>query len=104
MNTTHGPSAKTPIVKKACEWHKGHSPRPQGNHRHHILPTGAPFHGPENGETTVIDPTSHNNVHDLIQEYVDHGGEPPWDVRRQYGPSERQLAAECWSRYAGASK
>lgn len=78
-----------------CQIHSYHSPRPADTQVHHILPLS--WGGPDAPENKIsLCPTSHVNVHELLREYAAFGGEPPWEIRREFGPAERALAAEAW--------
>jgi 5-methylcytosine-specific restriction endonuclease McrA len=83
-----------------CVAHRFHSPRPQTLALHHVFP--ASLGGADDGETVALCPTGHDNVHELLKAYRDRGQTPPWELRRQYGPGERHLAAEGWRLYREA--
>ena len=79
-----------------CEIHSGHSPSPKVVHKHHVIPLSW------GGEKTVVNirvlcPTSHENVHTLLNHYVRGSAEPSWEIRRHYGSAERDLAAQAWA-------
>jgi hypothetical protein len=80
---------------QSCTCVSDHNPEPRELNRHHIWPKGAG--GPDTPENLVwLCPTSHVNVHDLEREWVRYEGEPPWPVRRGYGPTIRELARRAY--------
>lgn len=44
----------------------------------------------------MICPNTHTATHRLLNEYVRAGGDPGWEVRRQFGPYSRELALRAW--------
>lgn len=87
-------------MAQACVAHKFHSPRPQGLELHHVFPKE--WGGPVKGTTVAMCSTGHHNVHYLLDAYMKAGQTPPWETRRQFGPGERDLAAEGWRLYREA--
>lgn len=74
-----------------CRVHTRHTPQPHENHRHHVWPKG--MGGPDiEDNIVVVCPTGHYNIHDLLQQYILHGGEPPYAVLRKYAFKERHYA------------
>lgn len=54
-----------------CRCVKRHRPMPAEEEIHHIVPTGAPFGGPDVPDNLVpLCPTSHSSVHALIRAYL----------------------------------
>lgn len=84
----------TPVKKCLCVGQ--HVPEVHALASHHILPKswGGPD-GPEN--RVVLCPSTHENVHQLLNKYVKRGGVPEWSVRRVYGVYARDLAARAWA-------
>lgn len=81
-----------------CVAHRFHSPRPQTLDQHHVLPLE--WGGDDSPSNVVlICQTGDANVHRLLDEYEKAGQTPVWEVRRQFGPGERTLAAQGWHRY-----
>lgn len=80
----------------ACVCVANHSPTPQAINRHHILPLS--WGGP-NTVTNLVDvcPTTHENIHRLLNAYVKVQGVPAWEIRRLYSPYVRDLAARAWA-------
>ncbi len=87
-------------TSRPCAVHAYHSPRPQVNHVHHILPQSWGGKDKWKGQSNLVVtcPTGHNNIHVLLGEYLRRGGKPPWKVLRQYGSAERYFAEEGWRR------
>lgn len=83
---------------RPCSLHRYHSPRPAYSQLHHIWPLG--LGGPEKASNRIpVCGTGHNNIHQLLNFYVDFKGTPPWPIRREFGPGEREIAAEGWRRF-----
>lgn len=84
----------------ACACVAGHSPEPVGTQRHHVVPVSWVRDGgiPYDPETVALCGTAHDNVHALLNHYVRRGGLPVWEIRRQFGPYIRELAAIAWER------
>jgi len=53
-----------------CRCVKWHRPVPAEEESHHIVPVGAPFHGPEHGDQVLLCPTSHSAVHACIRVHL----------------------------------
>jgi hypothetical protein len=72
-----------------------HRPRPDELHAHHIVPLYAD--GPDTEENVVwVCPTTHASIHELLRAWERYEGEPPWSVRRYYGPYTRRYAELGW--------
>ena len=85
------------LSRKPCAIHALHTPSisaPGGKFTvedHHIHPLG--MGGPDIPANMVtICPTGHTRVHELLSQWVKHGGQPPWSIRVWYGRAERELA------------
>ncbi len=79
---------------------------------HHPVPQAWVRQGatPADPETVPLCGTSHDAEHTLLNEYVYHGGEPPWDDHRHPGSTKvrpgrrrfnaylRRMAADAWTR------
>jgi hypothetical protein len=76
---------------KPCEVHKTHIPATHVNEIHHIWPLG---HGGPNiaGNRIVVCATGHNNIHQLLTEFLAMRGQVPYAVQRLYSFDERKLA------------
>lgn len=75
-----------------CNCVGSHNPNPMELHRHHIWPLGEG--GPATDDNVVwLCPTSHVNVHELFRAWIKYEGEPPWEIRKFFGPFIRELAA-----------
>ena len=81
-----------------CLHHRSHSPQPKLNHRHHIQPLSWSG-GNEASNVTVLDPTSHVNVHLLLDHWYETNGKPDWDFIKHFGPAERELAKLGYERW-----
>jgi hypothetical protein len=81
-----------------CQCVLNHNPMPMAYQVHHVVPQSWMRKGaqPSSTETVTLCGTAHDSVHDLLNQYVKHGGPPPWPVRRQYGDYIRKLAATAW--------
>jgi hypothetical protein len=79
-----------------CVLHTYHQPDPAYNHLHHVLPKG--WGGSPNGQTISICPHGHTNIHAMLTEYRRLGATPEWEFLRNFGPKEREWAAEGWRR------
>lgn len=91
-----GPLTAQPAGERRCRCVADHNPEPRELHRHHVWPLGEG--GPDtSANLRWLCPTSHANVHRLWRAWDDHGGEPPWVVRRQYSAYQRELVAEGWA-------
>jgi hypothetical protein len=90
------PLTATPSGERKCRCTQRHVPDPRELHRHHVWPTGEG--GPDiAGNLRWLCPTSHSNAHRLWREYVKVGGEPLWEVRKNYGKYVRDLVALGWT-------
>lgn len=82
---------------KSCACVATHTPAPQELNRHHIYPLGeGGTDAPDN--VVWLCPTSHVNVHELLREIIRYEGDPPWDIRKRFGPYIRELAYEGYRR------
>lgn len=80
---------------RPCTLHRWHSPVPKVNHIHHIVPES--YGGSDlSSNKTIVCPTSHYNIHDLLAAFEHYSEEPPWEVTQHYSPIERALAREGW--------
>lgn len=76
-----------------CACVGNHNPNPMELHRHHVHPLGEG--GPATDDNVVwLCPTSHVNVHELLRAWIRFEGEPPWEIRKHFGPYVRNMAAE----------
>jgi len=79
-----------------CRCVKRHVPMPTEEEIHHIVPTGAPFHGPDTeANRTPLCPTQHSSVHMLIRIYLKaraQGRTPTPAEVAHFAPSTRRLA------------
>lgn len=74
-----------------CTVHAIHAPRVNDVEIHHIHPLS--HGGPDIPSNKIsLCGTGHNNVHALLRQWLKMGGEPPWTVRQQFHPAERDLA------------
>ena len=82
-----------------CPCVKRHSPQPAYYQHHHIVPQSWLAQGaqPATPEIAVLCGTSHDAVHDLLNQYVHHGGSPPAATLRRYTAHVRDLAQIAWS-------
>jgi len=72
-----------------------HVPEAHALAMHHILPKS--WGGPDTATNKVaLCPTTHENIHKLLNRYVKLGGVPPWWFRRSYGTYARELATRAW--------
>lgn len=86
-----------PAATHPCVLHRHHSPHLERTHVHHIFPLG--WGGPDTADNEApCCPTGHDSIHILLEAYRRHDGEPPWEVRKEFGPAERAMAAEGWRR------
>jgi hypothetical protein len=79
-----------------CVCVRRHVPMPAEEEIHHIVPTGAPFHGPYASSNTVpLCPTQHSSVHRLLRIYLkareEGRGARPEEVAH-FAPYTRRLA------------
>lgn len=82
---------------KPCQVHATHAPRSHINEVHHVWPLGEG--GPDiAANKVVVCATGHNSIHMLLAAYKKAGGEPGWDVRRQFTTHERGYARVGWLR------
>lgn len=84
----------TPVRKCLCVVQ--HVPEVHALCTHHILPKSWGG-GDEPTNRVVLCPSTHENIHRLLNRYVRLGGVPPWEDRRIYGVYARDLAARAWS-------
>lgn len=80
-----------------CACSKRHSPRVMVTDTHHICPRS--WSGPDVAANRVeLCPTTHRQVHRLIDAYVSAGAEPAKSVVALYNALTRDLAAQAWAR------
>lgn len=73
-----------------------HNPNPMRFHVHHKIPRS--WGGSDEPENLVVlCPTTHNNVHKLLNEYVRIDAIPSWEIRSRYGSLARSLARHAWN-------
>lgn len=72
-----------------------HVPLPTQFHKHHIVPL---YLGGSNDKSNlfVLCPTTHYNIHALLQKYGRNGGTPPGSVRKHYSDFVQRLAKQAW--------
>jgi len=84
-----------------CEVHKYHRPTPAETEEHHVHPLE--WGGADTPRNVVqVCPTGHVNIHSLLDAYVEHDGDPPWEVLRDYGAEERTIAEKGYRMAAKA--
>jgi hypothetical protein len=72
-----------------------HTPEPKSFARHHILPKS--WGGSDDpSNIIVLCPTTHENVHKLLNVYVKYKTKPGCDVLRHYNGFVRELAQRAW--------
>lgn len=73
-----------------CKCVTKHIPKPMELHVHHIWPIGE---GGQDvpGNTVVLCPTTHSNVHKLWRLYERRGGKPSWDELKKYSEFTRYV-------------
>lgn len=88
-------------AKCACVvWHR---PKPVELHKHHVLPLGAPWHGPDISVNLAwLCPTSHSDTHKLLRLYLTHHGRPPAEAVAPFGHYARRLAARAWAQHTAS--
>lgn len=78
-----------------CPCVSNHNPEPRLLHRHHILPLS--WGGKREPANEIkLCPTTHENVHTLLNHYVRAGTIPSYAILRTFGAFARGLAAEAW--------
>lgn len=95
--------------EEPCACVADHSPNVLFPQVHHIVPLAYVRAGatPMVPPTVPLCGTAHDNVHELLNEYVRHEGFPPWDDhlcgkkprpgRKRFNPYIRYLAAIAWA-------
>jgi hypothetical protein len=84
------------VLGEGCTCVATHSPVAYVPHRHHIRPRS--WGGPDAADNLIVlCPNTHTATHRLLDEYVRHGGDPGWEVRRQFGFLARALALRAWN-------
>lgn len=79
-----------------CACSKRHSPRVVATDTHHVLPRS--WKGPDVAANRVeLCPTTHRQVHRLLDAYVTAGAEPARAVLAMYNAVTRDLAAQAWA-------
>jgi hypothetical protein len=81
-----------------CQCVRNHNPVPTGTQTHHVVPQSWMKRGaaPSTSETVVLCGTTHDSVHNLLNEYVRANGIPAWPIRRQYSHFVRGLVTTAW--------
>jgi hypothetical protein len=93
-----------------CECVATHHPSVVAPQDHHIVPQSWVARGAVQIGIVPLCGTSHDSVHSLLNEYVSHGGTPPWGDhrhpgdasgrvrmgRQRYGLLVRRLAERAW--------
>lgn len=78
-----------------CKCVGKHVPLPMAYHKHHIIPKY--LGGTDSKENLlVLCPTTHYNVHALLQHYGRYKGTPPGSVRKHYSDYVQGLAKRAW--------
>lgn len=78
-----------------CKCVGQHVPEVHAPAVHHILPRS--WGGPDvPANRVVLCPTTHENVHKLLNAYVHAGDVPAWSLRRSYSAYARGLAQLAW--------
>lgn len=72
-----------------------HVPLPMALHLHHIVPKEYGG-GEEESNKVYICPTTHYNIHSLLQKYEKFKTTPPGKVRKHYSEYVQNLAARAW--------
>lgn len=96
------------MTERYCPCVSDHVPNAKVLHKHHIVPKAW---GGTDGSPQVVSkdvpglidanliglcPTSHENVHRLLNEFVRQDGVPPWEFAQHYTRMERLLATAAW--------
>jgi hypothetical protein len=90
------PLKVNPTGEYKCRCVMRHVPEPQELHRHHVWPTGKG--GPNIASNLLyLCPTTHSSAHKLWREYDRVGGEPLWEIRKNYGKYVRDIVARGWA-------
>lgn len=88
INLWHDPTVSCPCVGD-------HNPNPTTFDEHHIVPLA--WDGPdEDSNLIILCPTTHRNVHLLLNAWKREGGEPAWKFRQKFSPFVRELAERGW--------
>lgn len=93
------PLGASPAGPRTCRCVTNHTPRlgPADAEGHHIWPRG--WGGPDRRDNMIwICSNTHTQVHQLLEQWRAHGGEPPWSVRKTFRPFVRDLAEQGWTR------
>lgn len=78
-----------------CTCVKDHNPNPMVIETHHVVPLS--WGGLRETQNQVqVCPSTHYNIHHLLNEYVHTQGNPRWDVLRHFGKMARDLARQGW--------
>lgn len=99
MTLAHPPGvqvAALPVGESGprCQCVRRHRPMPAEEEIHHIVPTGAPFHGPDVPDNTVpVCPTTHSSIHALLRVYLKarRTGKLDPNATAHYSPYVRRL-------------
>lgn len=78
-----------------CPCVSKHVPLPTQFHKHHVVPK---YLGGTDDKSNlfVLCPTTHYNVHKLLQYYGKHKGEPPGSIRKHYSDFVQGMARKAW--------
>lgn len=79
-----------------CDCVVNHVPSRYKNVIHHIIPRS--WGGPDTAVNKIaICPTTHENVHDLLNECVRRASWPDWAYLQQFNVFTRKLALQAWN-------
>ena len=79
----------------SCPCVSKHVPLPTQFHKHHVIPKY--LGGTDTAENLLIlCPTTHYNIHSLLQKYARYKGTPPGSVRKHYSDFVQRLAKQAW--------
>ncbi len=85
-----------------CACVSEHRPAPDELNVHHVLPLS--WGGLDRPANRVwVCPTTHANVHVLLNAYRKLGSTPPWELRRRFSVFTRVLAQRGWDAYVASS-
>ena len=80
---------------RICVCVTDHHPEPVDGEEHHIWPKGQG--GPDTKDNLIfICPTAHTNLHILERAWYRAGGQPSWEIRRQFNFYTRELARRAY--------
>ena len=96
INVFTHPDASCPCVTN-------HVPSVITLNKHHVWPLG--MGGPDTPDNlVVVCPTVHYSIHHLLREWVKLDGEPPWELRRRFGPYPRSIAERGYALWVEAGR